>query len=416
MVSVVVPGDGALRHLSAARDEHGCAGVRPAVQHLHQGALHGCAHEGGWHPGAGDGDGSHRGRLDLTATFPARASRGSATRCSPTACRASRRSRPTRSLGTDVPMIMPDNCGDPDTLPAARHGRERRLLRRPLQGLRQVFPDDPDVRSSPTTPGHGGGEARCRRHRLSRGGFGTIMNIHDLLDGMDPASLTHQSVLAAFKATTDQPSFLNVPYSCSAPPLPNFAGICAGSAYLVQQVDGTIQTPSDYVAMDEPGARRRADRRTRRSPRGSGCRPTSCSSSSASAPGGVRDPGPRPGARVPELGCHQLRSGRDRDVHRVHVHRAPKTVAMLPCRPALPTADLQRRNRYSSPLLIALVYAAGLGLLIFLLVFRPLRNSPPLVARRVGRPHDRRAGNGRHQPGRQRLQHLRPDRGLDPSE
>src|SRR4249919_2636138 len=30
-------------------------------------------------------------------------------------------------------------------------------------------------------------------------------------------------------------------------------------------------------------------------------------------------------------------------------------------------------------LLIALVYAAGLGLLIFLLVFRPLRNSPPLA-------------------------------------
>ena len=26
----------------AARDEHGCARVRPAVQHLHQGALHGC--------------------------------------------------------------------------------------------------------------------------------------------------------------------------------------------------------------------------------------------------------------------------------------------------------------------------------------------------------------------------------------
>ena len=84
-----------------------------------------------------------------------------------------------------------------------------------------------------------------------RGGFGTIMNIHDLLDGMDPASLTHQSVLAAFKATTDQPSFLNVPYSCSAPPLPNFAGICAGSAYLVQQVDGKIQKLSDYVAMEE---------------------------------------------------------------------------------------------------------------------------------------------------------------------
>ena len=52
----------------------------------------------------------------------------------------------------------------------------------------------------------------------------------------------------------------------------------------------------------------------------------------------------------------------------------------------LPVVGLPYRLRIFSggiatvpALLIALVYAAGLGLLIFLLVFRPLRNSPPLA-------------------------------------
>jgi hypothetical protein len=85
---------------------------------------------------------------------------------------------------------------------------------------------------------------------FARGGFGTIMNIHELLDDMDPASLTHESVLAAIKATTDQPNFLNVPYSCSSPPVPSLPGICAGSAYLVQFIDGTVTQLSDYVPMD----------------------------------------------------------------------------------------------------------------------------------------------------------------------
>ena len=152
------------------------------------------------------------------------------------------------SLGTDVPMIMPDNCGDPDTLAAAGAAANGVYFVGLYKGS-EVFPDDPDVKLYNQVMEEEKPDAADTD--FSRGGFGTIMNIHDLLDGMDPASLTHQSVLAAFKATTDQPSFLNVPYSCSAPPLPNFAGICAGSAYLVQQVDGTIQKLSDYVSMEE---------------------------------------------------------------------------------------------------------------------------------------------------------------------
>ena len=86
----------------------------------------------------------------------------------------------------------------------------------------EVFPDDPDVVLYNEVMAEEAPDAADTD--FSRGGFGTIMNIHDLLDDMDPASLTHESVLAAFKATTDQPSFLNVPYSCSAPPVANFAG------------------------------------------------------------------------------------------------------------------------------------------------------------------------------------------------
>ena len=151
------------------------------------------------------------------------------------------------SLGTDVPMIMPDNCGDPDTLAAAGSAANGVYFVGLYKGS-EVFPDDPDVKLYNQVMEEQKPDAADTD--FSRGGFGTIMNIHDLLDDMDSASLTHESVLAAFKATKDQPSFLNVPYSCSAPPVTDLPGICAGSAYLVQQVDGTIQKLSDYVPMD----------------------------------------------------------------------------------------------------------------------------------------------------------------------
>ena len=152
------------------------------------------------------------------------------------------------SLGTTVPMIMPDNCGDPATLAAAGSAANGVYFVNLYKGS-EVFPDDPDVKLYDQVMKAEKPDAADTD--FSRGGFGTIMNIQALLNGMDPASLTHQSVLAAFKATKDQPSFLNVPYSCSAPPVAATPGICAGSAYLVQQVDGKIQKLSDYVPMDE---------------------------------------------------------------------------------------------------------------------------------------------------------------------
>jgi branched-chain amino acid transport system substrate-binding protein len=152
------------------------------------------------------------------------------------------------SLGTDVPMIMPDNCGDPDTLAAAGDAANGVYFVGLYKGS-ELFPDDPEVVLYNEVMAEQKPDAADTD--FSRGGFGTIMNIHELLDEMDPASLTHESVLAAFKATADQPSFLNVPYSCSAPPVPDLPGICAGSAYLFQFVDGTVAKVSDYVSMDE---------------------------------------------------------------------------------------------------------------------------------------------------------------------
>jgi branched-chain amino acid transport system substrate-binding protein len=152
------------------------------------------------------------------------------------------------SLATDVPMIMPDNCGDPATLKAAGSAANGVYFVGLYKGS-EVFPDDPDVQLYDKVMKEAKPDAADTD--FSRGGFGTIMNIQALLGSMDPASLTNQSVLAAFKATKDQPSFLNVPYSCSAVPVAQFPGICAGSAYLMQQVDGKIQKLSDFVPMDE---------------------------------------------------------------------------------------------------------------------------------------------------------------------
>ena len=102
------------------------------------------------------------------------------------------------SLGTTVPMIMPDNCGDPATLAAAGSAANGVYFVNLYKGS-EVFPDDPDVKLYDQVMKAEKPDAADTD--FSRGGFGTIMNIQALLNGMDPASLTHQSVLAAFKAT-----------------------------------------------------------------------------------------------------------------------------------------------------------------------------------------------------------------------
>jgi hypothetical protein len=76
------------------------------------------------------------------------------------------------------------------------------------------------------------------------------MNIHDLLDDQDPSTLTHESVLAAFKGASDQPNFLTTPYDCVAPPVPDYPAICAGSAFLMQQKNGKLKRESKFVTLD----------------------------------------------------------------------------------------------------------------------------------------------------------------------
>lgn len=153
-----------------------------------------------------------------------------------------------QSLGSDVPMIMPDNCADDETLEEAG-GQADGVYFVELYTAPQIEPDDEDVvlyteqmeASAPDVVDTD----------FSRAGFGTIMNIHALLDEEDPDALTHESVLAAFKATADQPNFLNTPYSCESPPVSEYPAICAGSAYLVRQVDGELERVREFVPLDE---------------------------------------------------------------------------------------------------------------------------------------------------------------------
>lgn len=152
-----------------------------------------------------------------------------------------------QSLGSKVPVILPDNCGDKETLKKAGAQADG-VYFIDLYADSRITPKDKDVKLYlKEMKKYAKGVADTD---FSRSGFGTIMNIHALLDNMDPNTLTHESVLAAFKATNNQPNFLNTPYSCAAPPLPKYPAICAGSAFLMRQVNGKLKRQSPYTTLD----------------------------------------------------------------------------------------------------------------------------------------------------------------------
>jgi ABC-type branched-subunit amino acid transport system substrate-binding protein len=151
------------------------------------------------------------------------------------------------SLGTEVPMVMPDNCADTKTLEDAGDQADGVYFVELFLG-KEAAPKNKEVKLyNKQMKKYAKGTVDTD---FSRAGFGTIMNMHAMLDELDPASLTHESVLAAFKAAEDQPNFLNTPYDCVAPPVAEYPAICAGSAYLVRQVDGKLKKQSPFVTLD----------------------------------------------------------------------------------------------------------------------------------------------------------------------
>lgn len=153
-----------------------------------------------------------------------------------------------QSLGTDVPMVMPDNCADKETLAKAGASADGVYFVELYNGV-EVAPDDPDVKLyTEKMAQYGEGVVDTD---FTRAAFGTIMNIHELLDEEDPDSLTHESVLAAFKDTADQPNFLGTPYGCKAPPVASYPAVCAGSAFLVRQVDGNLERQTEFVTIED---------------------------------------------------------------------------------------------------------------------------------------------------------------------
>jgi branched-chain amino acid transport system substrate-binding protein len=151
------------------------------------------------------------------------------------------------SLGTDVPLVLPSNCSDAETLEKAGDQAEGAYFTE-LYKRQEVFPKDKDVKLY---------EKKLKKYAkgatdtdFTRAAFGTIMNIHALLDDTDVNTLTRESVLAAFKSAADQPNFLNTPYNCATPPVSQYPGICSGSAYLVQVEDGEIKKRTKFIPLD----------------------------------------------------------------------------------------------------------------------------------------------------------------------
>lgn len=152
-----------------------------------------------------------------------------------------------QSLGSHVPVILPDNCSDTKTLKQAG-AQANGMYFVSLYNGQPSAPTNKDVKIyTKQMAKYAKGVADTD---FSRAGFGTIMNIRNLLGSTDPNTLTHASVLAAFKGASKQPNFLNTPYDCVSPPVSQYPAICAGSAFLMRDVNGKLKRQTPFVTLD----------------------------------------------------------------------------------------------------------------------------------------------------------------------
>ncbi len=149
-------------------------------------------------------------------------------------------------LGSDIPIVLPDNCTDPDVLAAVGDAAEGVYFVIQYDSP-TLSPDDPETMLYTDVLAQYG-EGDIRESSIGLSGFASVMNIHDVLDDSDIASLEAADVLAAFRSLEAGPNFLiDGDFNCATPPLEQFPSLCEVSALLAQYVDGELVPVTGWV-------------------------------------------------------------------------------------------------------------------------------------------------------------------------
>lgn len=153
-------------------------------------------------------------------------------------------------LGTDIPMVLPDNCIDPSILASVGDAAEGMYFVVQYDSP-TLSPDDPETQTyQHAIDTYSDGEVR--ETSIGLAGFASIVNLHDVLDDMDPAAIRSESVLAEFKSIDAGPNLLiDGDFNCAAPPVPSFASLCNVSAVFARYEGGELVQLTEWAGASE---------------------------------------------------------------------------------------------------------------------------------------------------------------------
>lgn len=150
------------------------------------------------------------------------------------------------SLGTDIPMILPENCSDPDLLGENAAVAEG-VYFLGLSNRPDLDTDNADVRELlAALERHADGRVATTDSSLET--FSSFMNIHAALDQVpDPLAISPTLVTETLRTQGPKPNFLKDSYDCAAPPTPILPGVCDASARLLRFEGGELTVVTDFV-------------------------------------------------------------------------------------------------------------------------------------------------------------------------
>jgi branched-chain amino acid transport system substrate-binding protein len=153
-------------------------------------------------------------------------------------------------LNTDIPIVLPDNCTDPNVLESVGDAADGAYFVIQYDSP-TLSPDDPET-SLYTQVLENYGTGDIRETSIGLSGFATVLNIHDVLDDVDVSSLTSAEVLEIFRSQDSGPNFLiDGDFDCANPPFEPFPALCKISALFAQFTGDELVAVTDWVGADE---------------------------------------------------------------------------------------------------------------------------------------------------------------------
>ena len=212
------------------------------------------------------------------------------------------------------------------------------------------------------------GEKNVALDSIAQAGFNSVMNMQSSLDGVK--DLNTDAILKAFKGSTEQPNFMAHPFLCNGKQVPGASSVC-NAFQKMKQVKGGKVTPSTTSG----SAGRRYTGRPRRRP----CPPTpsSCSWAWARVPSTASSPWAWCSSTAAPAWST---SATARSMFIAYVYLGLREEGTL----QFPWVVIPHEIDFGTPLgaapaiALSLVYAGVLGIVMYWLIYRPLRSASAL--------------------------------------